>query len=182
MCMFKYIPIIVVVQLLSHAWLFVTLWTKACQALLSFTISRRLLKFMSIESVMLSDHLILCCPLLLLPSICPNPGVFSIELAPLPQVAKVLKLQLQQQSFWWIIQDWLPLGLTGLVSLLSKGLSRVFLQHHNLKASILRPSAFFMVQLSHSYMASGKTIALTIQAFVVKTMSLPFLRLCLALS
>ena len=70
-----------VIQLLSHVWLFVILWTTACQASLSFTISRNLLKFTSTESVMLSSHLILCCPLLLLPSIFPSIRVFSSESA-----------------------------------------------------------------------------------------------------
>ena len=72
------------------------------------------------------------------------------------------------------VQDWFPLELTSLISLQSKGLSRVFLQHHSLKASILQCSAFSMVQLSHPYMTAGKTIALTIRTFVGKLMSLLF--------
>ena len=72
------------------------------------------------------------------------------------------------------IEGWFPLGLTGLISLLSKGLSKSLLQHHNLKASILQHSVFFMIQLSHLYMTTGKTIALIIQIFVSKVMSLLF--------
>ena len=90
---------IVVVQLLSHVWLFATPWTAAHQVPLSSTISQSLLKFMSIELVMLSNHHILCCRLLFLPSIFINIRVFSNELV---QVAKLLALQLPWQSFQWI--------------------------------------------------------------------------------
>ena len=83
--------LVVVVQWLSHVWLFVTLWTVAHQSPLSFTISQGLLRFMSTESVMLSNHLILCCPLLLLPSIFPIIRVFSNELA----------LQIKWPKYWW---------------------------------------------------------------------------------
>ena len=89
------------------------------------------------------------------------------------QVAKVLELQLQHQSFQWILRDD-SLGLTGLISLLSKGFSRVLLQHHSLKVSILCHSAFFTVQISHLYMTTRKTIALTLQTFVSKAMPLFF--------
>ena len=92
----------VAVQLLSHVWLFVTPWTAAHQASLSFTDSLSLLRFMSIESVMLSNHLILCCPLLLLPSIFPSLRVFSSGSS--YQVAKVLEFQLQHHSFQWIFR------------------------------------------------------------------------------
>ena len=130
---------------------------------LSFTISQSLLKFMSIESVRLSNHLILCCPLIL-PSIFPSIRVCLFQwVSSLDQVANTL--QLQHQSAQWIFREWsinkYSLGLTGLISLLSKGLSSL-LQHHNSKASIFQCSAFFMVQLSHPHMATGKTIALTI--------------------
>ena len=81
------------------------------------------------------------------------------------QVTKVLEFQLQQLSFQWIFRTDFPLAWTGWISLQSKGLSRV-LQHHSSKASILRPSAFFTVQLSHPYMTTGKTIVLTRQTFV----------------
>ena len=96
---------VVVVQSPSHVWLFVTPWTAACQASLSFTISWSLLKLMSIELIMSSNHLMLGCSLLLLPSVFPSIRVFSNELA-LHQGSKVLELQLQHQS----------LGLTGLIS------------------------------------------------------------------
>ena len=93
-----------VVQLPSRVRLFVTPWTAAHQASLSFTISQSLLKCMSIESVILSNHLILCCPFLLLPSIFPSIRVFSKWVSSLPQVAKVLELQLQHQSIQWIFR------------------------------------------------------------------------------
>ena len=93
------------------------------------------------------------------------------------QVAKVSELQLQHQSFQVLTQSWFHLGLTGLISLLSKGTLKSLLQNHNLKASILWRSAFFMVQLSHSYMTTGKTIALTRRTFVGKVMSLLLNRL-----
>ena len=96
--MLEQLDTIVVVQWLRHVRLSVTLWTAACQASLSFTISQNLLKLISIELVMPSSHLILCHPLLLLPSIFPSIRVFSNESA-LHQVAKVLELQLQHQSF-----------------------------------------------------------------------------------
>ena len=91
----------------------------------------------------------------------------------LHQVARVLELQLQHQSFQWNIQGWFPLGLTGLI-LQSKRLSRVFSSNHSLKASVLHCSVFFMVQPSHLYTTTGKTTVLTIQTFVVKVMSLLF--------
>ena len=94
--------VVIVIQALSHVWLFGTPWTAACQASLSFTISRSLLKLMSIESVMLSNHLILCDPLLL-HSIFPSIRVFFNRQL-LHQVVKVLELQLQHQSFQWIFR------------------------------------------------------------------------------
>ena len=133
---------------------------------LSITISQSLLKLMSIESVMPSNHLILCHPLLLLPSIFPSIRVFSWffesgdQSIGVSASASVLPMN---------IQDWFPLGWTGWLSLLSKGL-----QHHSSKASIHRCSAFFTVQLSHPYMTTGKTIALTRRTFVGKVMSLLF--------
>ena len=147
-----------------------TPWTAAHQASLSFIISQSLLKLMSVESVMLSD-LILCHSLLLLPSILPCIRVFSSESA----------LWIRWPKYWasasaWVlpmnIQDWFPFGLTGLISLLSKELAKSLLQHHSSKASILQHSACFMVQLSHPYMTTGKTIALTRWIFVGKVMSL----------
>ena len=128
------------------------------QAPLYFTISWSLLRIKFIESVMLSNHLILCHPLLLLPSIFPSFGVFSSELVLCMRPkywasvsASVLPIN---------IQGWFPLGWTGLISLQSKGLKSC-LQYHSSKASILQHSAFFIVQLSHPYLTTGKTIALT---------------------
>ena len=146
-------------------------WTAAHQASLSFTISQSLLRFMSIESVMLSNHFILCHPLLLLPSIFPSMRVFSNDSA----------LHIRQPEYWcfsispsndysWLIpfrMDWFDL-------LAVQGTLKSLLQHHSSKVSILQFSAFFMVQLSHPYMTTGKTIALTIQTFVSKAMSLLF--------
>ena len=133
------------------------------QAPLSSTNSWSLFKLMSIESVMSSNHLTLCCPLLLLPSIFPSNRVFSNESA--------LPIRWPKWSFSFTISPsnecsvLFPLGLTGLISLQSKGLKSL-LQHHSLKVSILQYSAFFMVQLSQAYMTTGKTITLTRQTFV----------------
>jgi len=157
---------------LSRVQLFVTPWTVALQASLSITNSQSSLKLMSIESVMPSNHLILCHPLLLPPSIFPSIRVFQWGSSS-HQVAKVLKFQLQLQSFQWISGlisfriDWLDL-------LAAQGTLKSLLQHHSSKASILCHSAFFIVQLSHPYMTTRKTIALTRQTFVGKVMSLLF--------
>ena len=151
-------------------WCFATSWTAALQASLSIiTNSWSLLKLMSIKSVMPSNRLILCHPLLL-PSVFP-----SIRAFPVSQFftsggqnigASVLVLPMN-------IQDW-SLGLTGLISLQSKGTLKSLLQHHGSKVSIVWGSAFLVVQLSHPYMTTGKTIVLTIQTFVGKVMSLLF--------
>ena len=157
---------IVVVQSLSCVWLFATPWTAACQNSLSFP-SMSWLKLMSIELVMPSNHLILCHPLLVLPSIILSIRVFSNELA----------LYIRWPKCWSFSYSSSPsneysglisLGLTGLISLLSKGFSRVF---SSLKASVLWCSAFFMVQLSHPCVIVGKTIAWTIWTFFSKVMS-----------
>ena len=142
------------VQSLSHVRLFATLWTTACQASLSITNSRSSLKPMSIESVMPSSHLILCLPLLLLPSIFPSIRVFSNESA----------LGIRWPKYWRFSfnispsnehprlisfrMDWLDL-------LDQRGTLKSLLQHHSSKASILLCSAFFIVQLSHPYMTSN---------------------------
>ena len=127
---------------------------------------------MSVESVMPSNHLILCRPLLLLHSIFPSIRIFSNESAQ----------RIRWPKYWSFsfnispsneYSDLFPLGWTGWSSLLSKGL----LQHHSSKASILWHSAFFIVQLSHPYMTTGKTIALTRWTFVGKIMSLLFKKL-----
>ena len=132
------------------------------------SISPRVCLNSSIESVMPSNHLILCRPLLLLPSIFPSIRVFSNDLALYSQSIAASALV---SVFPMNIQGWFPLGLTGLVSLLSRGLKSL-LQHHSSKVSILWHSVFFMVQLSHPSMTTGKTIALIRWAFVCKVMSL----------
>ena len=134
--------------------------------------SQSLLKLMSIESVMPSKHLILCHPLLLLLSIFTSIRDFSNESVICIRWPK-LGVSASASVFPMNIQDWFPLGWTGWLSLQSKGLSSL-LQHHSSKASILWRSAFFIVQLSHPYITTGKTIALTRQTFIGKVMSLLF--------
>ena len=152
---------VVVLQLLSHVRLFATLWTVAHQASLSFTISQNLLKLMSIESVMPSNHLILCLPLLLLPSIIPSIKVFSKESAVCFRCPKYWSFSFsigpsnEHSELISFRINWFDL-------LAIQGTLQSLLQHHSLKASILGLSAFFMVRLSHLYMSIGKTIALTI--------------------
>ena len=162
-----------VVQLLSHVQLFATLSTAECQASLSFTISQSLLKLMSIESMMPSNHLILCCPLLLPPSIFPSIRVFSSESG----------LHIRWPKYWSFSFNISPSDeYSGLIffrinrfDLLGvQGTLKSLLQHHSSKASILWCSAFFMAQLSHPHMTTGKTIALTRGTFVGKVMSLIF--------
>ena len=146
-------------------------------AFLSLTISWSLPKFMSIEPVMPSNHLILCHPLLLLPSIVPSIRVFSNELA-LSSGGQSIGASASALVLPVNIQGWFLLRLTGLSSLQSKKLSRV-ISSTTLKASILQHSGFLMVQLSDLYMTTGKTIALTIHTFVGKVMS--FKKKCLNL-
>ena len=154
---------------LSRVQLFATPRTTAEPASLSITNSRSPSKPMSIESVMPSNHLILCRPLLLLPSILPRDFPMSQLFASDGQsigasaLTSVLSMNTQDRS---------PLEWTGWISLQSKGLSRVFSNTTVQKASILWHSAFFIVQLSHPYMTTGKTIALTRRTFVGKVMSL----------
>ena len=155
------------VQSLSRVQLFVTPGTAACQASLSFTNSWSLLKLMSIESVMPSNHLILCCPLLLLPSIFPSIRVFSNESVLHIRWPKYWRLSFSISSsneYSGLISfrmDWLDL-------LAVQGTLKSLLQQHSSKPSIFRRSAFFTVQLSHPYVTTGKTIALTRQTFVAK--------------
>ena len=146
--------------------------TVARQISLSFTISWSLLKLMSIELVMPSTHLILYHPFLL-PSMFPASG--SLAMSPLFTLVgqsfgtSALALVLPMN-----IQGWFPLGLTGLISLQSKRISSVF-SSTSLKASVLRYSVFFfIVQLSHPYMSTGKAVTLIIHTFVGKVMSLLF--------
>ena len=166
----------VVVQLLSHVRLFATPWTAARQASLSFTNSQSLLKLMSIESVMPFSRLILCYPLLLLPSVFPSIRVFSNELA----------LRIRWPKYWSFSFNISPSNeYSGLISfrmdwfdpLAVQGTLKSLLQHHSSKASILQHSASFIIQLSHLYMTTGKTTALTMEIFVGKVMSLLLNRL-----
>ena len=160
------------VQLLSCVQLFATPWIAACQASLSITNSQSSLRLMSMDSVMPSSHPILCCPLLLLPPIPPSIRVFSNESTLCMRWPKYWRFSfsiIPSKEIPGLIfrMDWLDL-LTVQRTLKS------LLQHHSSKASILQGSAFFIVQLSHPYMTTGKTIALTIHTFVSKVMSLLF--------
>ena len=160
------------VQALSHVRPFATPWT-ASQAFLSTTNSQSLLKLMSIKSVMPLSHLILYCPLLLLPSIFPSIRVFSNESVLCIRWPKYwsftfsISLSSENSGLISFRVEWLDL-------LAAQGTLKRFLQHHSAKASILWHSAFFTVQLSHLYMTTGKTIALSRQNFVGKVMSLLF--------
>ena len=161
------------VQSLSHVRLFVTPWTAAHQASLSITNSWSLLKLMSIESVMPSNHLILCHPLLFLSSILPSIRVFSNESV----------LHIRWPKYWSFsfsispsnkYSGLIPFTMDCLDLLPVQGTLKSLLQHHSSKASILRHSAFFIVQLSHPYMTTRKTKTLARGKFVGKVMSLLF--------
>ena len=158
---------------LSCVWLFATPWTAAHQASLSIANSQSLLKLMSIELVMPSNHLILCHPLLLLPSIFLSIRVFSNESV----------LCIRWQKYWSFNFSISPSNeYSGLISfrmdwlnlLAVQGTLKSFLQHHSSKASILWHPGFFRVQLSHLYMTTGKTVDLARWTFVDKVMSLLF--------
>ena len=161
------------VQLLGHIQLFATPWTAACQTSLSITNSQSLLKLMSIESMMPSNHLILCHPLLLLSSIFPSIRVFSNESVLCIRWPKYWNFRFnispsnEHSGLISFRMDWLNL-------LAVQGTLKSPLPHHNSKASILQRSAFFLVQRSYPYMTTGKTITLTRQTFVSKVMSLIF--------
>ena len=161
-------------QLLSRVRLFATPWTAAHKASLSITNSQSLLKLMSIESVMPSNHLNLCHPLLLLPSVFPSTRVFFSELALPIRWLKYWSFSISasiEYSGWVSFRiDWFDL-------LAVQGTLKSLLQHHSLETSVLWHSAFFMVQLSQLYMTTGKTIALTIWHFVSKITSLLFNKL-----
>ena len=159
------------VQSLSCVQLFVTPWTTACQASLSFTNSRSLPKLISTEAVMPSNHLLLCRPLLLLPSIFPSITVFSNESA----------LRIRWPKYWsfsirpsYIHSGLISFRMDWLDLLAVQGTLKSLLQHHSSKASILQHSSFFIVQLSPPYMTTGKTIALMRQTFAGKVVSLLF--------
>ena len=134
-----------------------TLWTKGLQGSLSITNFWNLLRLMSIKSVMPSNHLIICYPLLLLPSIFPNIRVFSKKSAVCVRWPKCwcftfsISPSNEHPGLISFRMDWLDL-------LAVQGTLKSLLQHHSSKASVLQGSAFFMVQLSHSYMTTGKTI------------------------
>ena len=148
-------------------------WTAVCQSSLSFTVFQSMLKFVFIESVMPSNQLILCCPLLLLPSIFPSSRVFSNELALCIRWPKYWSFSFninppnESSGLTFFRIDWFDL-------LAVQGTLKSLLQHHSSKASILHCSAFFIVQLSDPYMTTGKTIALTRWTFVGKVISLLF--------
>ena len=159
------------VQSLSRVRLFVTPWTTAHQNSLFITNSWSSLKLMSIESVMPSTHLILCRPLFLLPPIPPSIRVFSNESTLHIRWPKYWSFSISPSSehpgLISFRMDWLDL-------LAVQGTLKSLLQHHSSKASILWRLAFFTVQLSHPYMTTGKTVALTRQTFVGKVISLLF--------
>ena len=159
------------VQSLSRVQLFVTPWIAAHQASPSFTNSQSSPRLTSIESVITSSHLILCHPLLLLPPIPPSIRVFSNEST----------LRMMWPKYWSFSFSTIPSKeIPGLISfridwldlLAVQGTLKSLLQHHSSKASIVRHSAFFPVQLSHPYMTTGKTIALTRRTFLGKVRSL----------
>ena len=167
-------PLRLLVKLLTHVGLFATPWTAVRQASLFSTIFLSSLKLMPTKSVMPSNYVILCCPLFLPPSTFPSIRVFSNELA----------LRIRWPKYWSFSFNVSPSNeYSGLVSfrigwfdlLAVQGTLKSLLQHHSsFKASILRHSAFFIVQLSHPYMTTGKTIVLTRRTFVSKMMSLLF--------
>ena len=149
------------VQSFSCVRLFVTTWTIASQVSLFFTISRSLLKLLSLELVMLSNHFILCHPFLLLPSVLPSIRIFSNEST----------LHVWWPNYWGFSFSISPFSeYSGLISfridwfdlLVVRGTLKSLLQNHSLKASILWCSAFFMVELSYPYMTTGKTVSLTL--------------------
>ena len=159
------------IQSLSRVWLFATPWIAARQASLSITHAWSSLRLMSIKSVMPSSHLILCCPLLLLPPIPLSIRVFSNEST----------LRMRWPKNWSFSFSIIPSKeMLGLISfrmdwldlLAVQGSLKCLLQHHSPKASILRCSAFFKVQLSHPCLTTGKTIAWTSWTFLGKVMSL----------
>ena len=160
------------VQSLSRVLLFTTPWTVAHQASLSISNSWSLLQLMSIEKVMPSSRLIHCCPLFLLPSVFPSVRVFSKESV----------LRIRWTKYWSFSFSISPFNeYSGLISFRMDWLNLLAvqgtlksLQHHSSKAAIFQLSAFFIVQLSHPYMTTGKTIAFTRQTFVGKVMSLFF--------
>ena len=143
------------------------LWIEACQASLSYTISWSLLRFMSIELVMLFNHLILCHSLLLLPLIFPSVRVFSNESTLRTRWPKYWRFSISPFNEYSFRIAWFDI-------LSVQGTFQSLLQYHNLKASVLWCSTFFMDQLSHPYITTGKIIALAIQTFVSEETALLF--------
>ena len=172
-CIISHKTIFPSVQSLSRVWLFAIPWATACQASLSISNSQSSPKPISIELVMSSNYLIFCCPLLLLPSIFPSIRVFPNESALCIRWPKYWSFSFsisrsnEQPGPISFRMDWLDF-------LAVQGTLKSLLQHHSSKASILLYSAFFIVQLSHPYMTTGKTTALTRWIFVGKVMSLLF--------
>ena len=167
------INFVIVLQSLSLVRLFVTPWTATRQASLSIIISQGLFRFKSIKSMMPSNHLILCCPFVLLPSLFPSIRVFSSELS----------LCVRWPKYWIFspsigpsneYSGLLSFKIDGIDLLAIQGTCKSLPQHPSLKASVLWCSAFFMVHYSHPYMTTGKTITLAIQTFVSKVVSLHF--------
>ena len=160
-----------VVQSLSPVWLFVTPWTAALQTSPSFTVPQSLLRLMSIELMMSSN----CHPVIPF-SFCPQ-SFLALGSFPMSQLfasgGQSIGSSASASVLPMNIQGWFPLGSTGLISLQPKRFKNL-LQHHSSKASILRHSAFFMIQLSYLYMTTGKTIALAIWPFVSKVITLLF--------
>ena len=157
----------IIVQFLSHIQIFATPWTAARQPSLSFTVSQSLLKLMSVESVMLFNCLILCHPLLLLPSIFSSIRVFSSDWV----------LCIKWLKYWTFSVSISPSNeysgliffrIAWFVLLAVHRTLKSLLQHHNLNASVLRCSSYFMLQLSDLYMTTGKIIVLTLWTFVGK--------------
>ena len=161
------------VQLLSRVQFLVTPWTAACQTSLSIINSQNLLKLMFIKSVIPSNHLILCHPLLLLPSIFSSIRVFSNESVLCIRWPKYwsfsfsISPSIECSGLISFRMDWLDLFVV-------QGTLKSLLQYHSSKASVLWHSAFFMVHLSHPYMTTRKTMALTRWTFVGKVTSLLF--------
>ena len=181
--------VVVVIQSLSCVRLFETPWTSTCQVSMFLTIFWSLLTLMSVESMKTSNHLILCCPLSLQPSIFPSNWAFSSESAPHLRWPKYwsfsfsISISVSTLSFssYNVYSGLVSFRIDYFNRLAVQGTAKRLLQHHSSKASILWLSAFFMVQLSHPYMTTGKTIAWTIWIFVSQVMFC-FLIRCLGLS
>ena len=143
-----------IIKLLSFVWLFMTSWTAPCQDSLFITLSQSLLKIMSTELVMLSNHLIFCCPILLLPSVFPRMKVFSNELALCTRWPKCwsYSFSISPSNEY---SDLISFKIDGFDLLAFEGTFKSLL-HHSSKASIFPCSAFFMVQLSDPYSSTGK--------------------------